>query len=132
MDFPILLEQANNEEPLTALKIESENISLLLFSSLYFFNIKLIVTTKEVQSDPFRLLFRFSFLGFCHYIANITTLRKGNSDERLRYAKLHKDWNQPKSFGVMNPNVTLLVQIVTNAYRGDQQRGTTVSVYGHL
>lgn len=33
---------------------------------------------------------------------------------------------------VMDPNLTFLTQVIINIYRGDQERGMTVSIYMHL
>lgn len=32
----------------------------------------------------------------------------------------------------MDPNLTFLTQVIINIYRGDQERGMTVSIYMHL
>lgn len=35
-------------------------------------------------------------------------------------------------YGVMNPNLLFLIQIIINIYGVDKERGTKVSVYSHI
>lgn len=37
-----------------------------------------------------------------------------------------------RSDGMISLNLTFLIQIVTNMYRGGQEKSTTVSIYSHL
>lgn len=43
----------------------------------------------------------------------------------MRYAKIHKKWTE--NYGMMNPNLNFLVQIVINKYRGGNERSATAT-----
>lgn len=62
---------------------------------------------------------------------SLRNIKKGkNKEKRMRYAKIHKKWTE--NYGMMNPNLNFLVQIVINKYRVGNERSATVSVYSNL